>query len=161
MKATYFTLVFSLVFLAFACDQKQKETSNSTETPEAIDPKIIEESNPHTADGDASIQELAEVKFDHTRHNFGKVYYKQKVLYNFKFENTGEKDLIILDARASCGCTTPEWPKEPIKPGETGTITVGFKSTSKGPFNKSITVDANTSPKSTVLHISGEVLEDN
>lgn len=160
MKVKYLSFALAISFGAISCDQKGNvgngsETSN---TEKALDPEIIKESNPHTAEGDAEIAEVAEITWEKTNHNFGKVNYQQKVLFDFEFENTGDKDLIILDAKASCGCTTPEWPKEPIPPGGTGVVTVGFKSTSKGPFNKSITVDANTVPKSTVLYIKGEVL---
>ncbi|MFY0672224.1 MAG: DUF1573 domain-containing protein [Bacteroidia bacterium] len=162
MKIKYLTLALALSLVTVACDQKSGENNDNnaeiSNTEKAIDPEIIKESNPHTAEGDAEIAEVAEITWEKTNHNFGKVNYQQKVLYDFEFENTGDKDLIILDAKASCGCTTPEWPKEPIPPGGTGVVTVGFKSTSKGPFNKSITVDANTVPKSTVLYIKGEVL---
>jgi hypothetical protein len=160
MKVKYLSLALAITFGAISCDQKGNEGSGSeaSNTEEAIDPEIIKESNPHTAEGDAEIAEVAEITWEKTNHNFGKVNYQQKVLYDFEFENSGDKDLIILDAKASCGCTTPVWPKEPIPPGGTGVVTVGFKSSSKGPFNKSITVDANTVPKSTVLYIKGEVL---
>jgi hypothetical protein len=160
MKVKYLSLALAISFGAISCDQKRNEGSGSetSNTEKAIDPEIIKESNPHTAEGDAEIAEVAEITWEKTNHNFGKVNYQQKVLYDFEFENTGDKDLIILDAKASCGCTTPVWPKEPIPPGGSGVVTVGFKSSSKGPFNKSITVDANTVPKSTVLYIKGEVL---
>lgn len=162
MKVKHLALAAIGSLILVSCDQKNASNSGeTTDTENAIDPSIIKDSNPHSADnaGDEAMMEIAEITWDKTRHNFGKVHYQQKVLYNFQFENTGDKDLVIVDARASCGCTTPEWPKEPIAPGERGTVIVGFKSTSTGPFNKQITVDANTQPKSSVLYISGEVLE--
>ncbi|MBI1183045.1 DUF1573 domain-containing protein [bacterium] len=140
-----------------ACDAKKSDDNNNQS--EGVSAEVISESNPHSASGDANLQKTADIKWDEKRHNFGKVHYQQKVLYNFQFTNTGETDLLIVDAQASCGCTTPEFSKEPIKPGERGSITVGFKSSAEGPFSKQITVTANTSPDKHALYISGEVIK--
>ena len=78
---------------------------------------------------------------------------------NFKFKNVGKSDLIISSAQGSCGCTVPEWPKEPIKPGEEGKIAVTFNSTGKqGKQNKTITLVANTIPNTKVIALKGDVL---
>ena len=70
-----------------------------------------------------------------------------------------ETDLIISSAQGSCGCTVPEWPKEPIKPGEEGKIAVTFNSSGKqGKQNKTITLVANTIPNTKVIALKGDVL---
>ena len=78
----------------------------------------------------------------------------------FKFTNTGNNDLIITGARGTCGCTVPDWPKEPIKPGDSNVIKVEFNSKNKsGPFNKTVTVTANTTPSSeSQIFIKGVVI---
>ncbi|MBI3141592.1 MAG: DUF1573 domain-containing protein [Bacteroidetes bacterium] len=154
------TWIWAILGLALASCGNGPENQGQTEEAETLDPAIIEQSNPNTGTGDKALQKIAEVQFEKNRHNFGKVKYQQPVIYYFEFTNTGETDLVILEAKASCGCTTPEWPKEPIKPGEKGKIKVGFKSTAEGPFNKQINVEANTNPQTTVLTIVGEVLKD-
>lgn len=58
--------------------------------------------------------------FEEKVHNFGEITAGEKVEYSFKFTNTGTSPLLIEDAISSCGCTVPEWPKEPIKPGQSG-----------------------------------------
>jgi plastocyanin len=100
------------------------------------------------------------MKFEFDSHDFGKVKAGDKVTYEFKFTNTGPSPLIITNATASCGCTVPEWPKEPIEPGQGGKIKVTFDSANKeGLQDKQITVTANTSPAQNVVHLVGEVLK--
>ena len=99
------------------------------------------------------------MKFEFDSHDFGKVKAGDKVTYEFKFTNTGPSPLIITNATASCGCTVPEWPKEPIQPGQGGKIKVTFDSANKeGLQDKQITVTANTSPAQNIVHLVGEVL---
>jgi hypothetical protein len=99
------------------------------------------------------------MKFEFESHDFGKVKAGDKVTYEFKFTNTGPSPLIISTATASCGCTVPEWPKEPVQPGQGGKIKVTFDSANKeGLQDKQITVTANTSPAQNIVHLVGEVL---
>lgn len=98
------------------------------------------------------------VKFDEMSYDWGKIKEGEKMTHVFKFKNTGNNDLIISDARGSCGCTVPEWPKEPIKAGKTGEIKVVFDSEHKsGPQSKTVTITANTEPSNVVLMIKGTV----
>jgi len=100
------------------------------------------------------------MKFEYDNHDFGKIKQGDKVNYKFNFTNTGKTPLIIANAVASCGCTTPDWPKGPIKPGDGGQINVTFNSMGKrGLQDKMITITANTNPPQTVVHLIGEVLE--
>jgi len=113
-----------------------------------------------TADSAASAANAPVAKFEKESHDFGKIKEGDKVSYDFKFTNTGKSPLIITNARATCGCTTPTWPKAPVKPGESGVISVTFNSAGKsGLQDKQITVTANTQPAETMVHLIGEVLK--
>jgi len=98
------------------------------------------------------------MKFEKETHDFGKIKTGDKVTYEFKFTNTGKSPLIVKDAIASCGCTKPEWPNKPIKPGESAAIKVTFNSLGKmGLQDKQITITANTNPAQNLVHLIGEV----
>ncbi|SEO02374.1 Protein of unknown function [Mucilaginibacter gossypiicola] len=113
-----------------------------------------------TADSAATAANAPVAKFEKESHDFGKIKEGDKVSYDFKFTNTGKSPLIITNARATCGCTTPTWPKAPVKPGESGVISVTFNSAGKsGLQDKQITVTANTQPAETMVHLIGEVLK--
>jgi hypothetical protein len=90
-------------------------------------------------------------------HNFGKIPQGNPVTVTFNFKNNGKEALIITNAQASCGCTTPDWTKEPVAPGKTGFIKATYNAASVGPFSKSITVTSNVGPEPTILSLSGEV----
>jgi hypothetical protein len=107
-------------------------------------------------------QKPAEIKFDKLTHDFGTFSEKNPVVtYTFTYTNVGEQALIINQATASCGCTVPEYTKEPIKPGEKGEIKVTYNGTGKFPghFKKSITVRTNGAVEMTRLYIEGEMTE--
>ena len=102
----------------------------------------------------------ADIKFDKTSHNFGSVPESQKVTCTFKFTNTGDNLLVIHQAIASCGCTVPKYSKEPIKPGESGEITVTYNGAGKFPghFKKSITIRTNAKQEIVRLYVEGDML---
>lgn len=96
--------------------------------------------------------------FAEENHDFGTINEGDVVEHIFEFENTGDAPLIISDAKGSCGCTVPEWPKEPIGIGEKGQIKVKFNSRKKpGIQNKTVTITANTYPKQTRIKIKADV----
>ena len=98
-------------------------------------------------DGPLPVMEWADVE-----HDFGTIKEGDKVTYVYKFKNTGAVPLIIETVRPSCGCTAPNWSKEPIPVGGTGEVEVVFDSKGKpNAQNKTVTVTANTWPQSTVL----------
>ncbi|WP_460576399.1 DUF1573 domain-containing protein [Hymenobacter coalescens] len=98
---------------------------------------------------------FTEMKFD-----FGKIKQGDVVEHTFKFKNTGNAPLIISNIGTSCGCTTPDWTKDPIAPGKTGTITAKFNSTGKmGMQNKVLTVESNAAAGSAMVSLVGEVLD--
>jgi hypothetical protein len=98
------------------------------------------------------------IKYEDEKFNFGTCDEGEIVKHLFKFKNTGNEPLIISNAKGSCGCTVPTWPKEPVPPGGEGEIKVEFNSKGKpGPQSKRVTVTANTIPTETFLEISGDV----
>ena len=99
------------------------------------------------------------MKFDAISYDFGKIKEGEKVSYNFKFKNDGKTPLVIAGATATCGCTTPDYPRQPIAPGESGEIKVVFDSEGRnGMQNKIITVNSNANPVTSQLYLVGEVL---
>ncbi|MBV6644718.1 MAG: DUF1573 domain-containing protein [Cyclobacteriaceae bacterium] len=96
--------------------------------------------------------------FKEENHDFGTINEGDIVDHTFTFTNTGEAPLIISNASASCGCTVPQWPKEPIPVGGSGDIKVQFNSRNKpGIQNKTVTITANTFPTATKLRIKANV----
>jgi len=105
---------------------------------------------------------LTSIQFEEETHDFGEVMEGEKVVYVYKFKNTGKEPLVISNAKGSCGCTVPEWPREPIPVGGDGEIRVQFDSKGKGkigggPQAKKVTITANTDPANTFLNIKGIV----
>ena len=110
----------------------------------------------------AIAQNPAQIKFDKTTHNFGTFSEANPVVSCvFTFTNVGEQPLVVNQAIASCGCTVPEYTKEPIKPGEKGKIKVTYNGEGKFPghFKKSITVRTNGTVEMTRLYIEGDMTE--
>ena len=101
------------------------------------------------------------MSFAETEFNFGKVKAGEKVQHEYVFKNTGKEPLVISNAKGSCGCTVPEWPKEPIAPGASGKIKVEFDSKGKsGQQTKQVTITANTDPVQSIIYIKGDVIAD-
>ena len=102
------------------------------------------------------------IKFDTIKHDFGIIKDDKKVYTTFSFTNTGKEPLLVYSAEASCGCTVPEWPKEPIAPGAKGKIEVAFDPDGKsGEQSKTVMVSANTEPSTSVLIISATIVKSN
>jgi hypothetical protein len=102
----------------------------------------------------------AVIQFPETSHDFGTIDEGTRASYEFEFSNSGDSNLILTDVRASCGCTVPTWPHQPIKPGEKAKITVVYNSTGHGGenFHKSITVTTNMRQDNVkILYIQGKV----
>jgi hypothetical protein len=101
---------------------------------------------------------LPVAEFGKLEHDFGTINEGQTVEYVYTVKNTGEAPMIIQDAKPSCGCTVPDWTKQPIPPGGSGYVKAKFDSNGKpGIQNKTITVTANTYPKQTVLRFKAMV----
>ena len=107
-----------------------------------------------------SAQEKGKIKFEKTAHVFGDIKEEAgPANIEFKFKNEGKAPLKLTSVRASCGCTTPEWTKEAIAPGEEGIVTASYNPKNRpGKFNKSVTVKTDGEPEVVVLRISGNVI---
>jgi len=100
------------------------------------------------------------ISWDKTVYDFEKFQETAGVVVaSFDFVNTGNEALYITNVRASCGCTSPEWSKEPVKPGDKGYVKVAYNPIKRpGKFNKSVTVTTNEFQPTSVLRIMGEVI---
>ncbi|MEN8965238.1 MAG: DUF1573 domain-containing protein [Polaribacter sp.] len=121
--------------------------------------KINKDNLTNAKNRDAEIEKgTASIAFDSEVYDFGTVNEGEIVEKTFKVTNSGKTDLVITNAKSSCGCTIPLWPKEPIKPGETGDIKVRFNTNGKpNRQQKSITLTTNTESGREVLTIKGMV----
>ncbi|MCO4291482.1 DUF1573 domain-containing protein [Solitalea sp. MAHUQ-68] len=141
MKKTILILVVAA--FAVACNKGSKNHAPSSDLFAKIDSS-----------------QLTVIKFDEDKFDFGKITEGEVVEHSFKFVNKGKFPLIIKSAIASCGCTVPSKPDEPIAPGATGVIDVKFNSKGKqGLQDKHITIFANTNPTVSTLELVGEVQE--
>jgi hypothetical protein len=130
-----FTLLLFIAVLASAC------TSESTENKSTVNKATV-----------------PVMTFAKESHDFGQINEGDKVVFDFFFTNTGKSALIISSAAATCGCTVPEYPKQPLAPGKTGIIHVVFNSTGKsGMQNKTITLTTNSFKGNEELHLVGNV----
>jgi hypothetical protein len=131
-KSIYaFIVLFALSFTAFAQEEQKTEVNNDPNAPEIV--------------------------FEKEVHDFGTIEYGGNGTYDFKFSNTGKSPLIISNARGSCGCTVPKWPKEPIGKGQSGSINVQYDTKRPGPFTKTVTINSNAKSATKVITIKGTV----
>lgn len=132
--------------------------------PAAVQPvmsKSVDPTVPATTQNDAN-PNAADIKFEVDEHNFGSIKQGEVVNYDFKFTNTGKEPLIIANASGSCGCTVPDWPKDPIKPGASGVIKVSFNSSGKsGMQDKTVTITSNSKTPTKVIHVKGVIIDPN
>lgn len=90
-------------------------------------------------------------------NDFGKIKKGVPVTATFTFTNVGKEPIVISEAKASCGCTVPEFSKEPVAPGAKGKVTATFNAANAGFFDKDVTVMSNASAVDVKLKIKGEV----
>jgi len=146
MKKIFLSVV-CLSILAACTNQNSTGSKNSTATQEIAKVASVDTAN-------API-----FKFEKEVYDFGEIKEGEKVTYDFKFKNIGNGPLIISSATATCGCTIPEYPKEPVALGAEGLIRVVFNSAGKsGIQNKIVSITANTIPSLTELNILGNVV---
>ena len=159
-KINFAIFLFSVLLTFTACStdvEKGNEVTAITVDPDKSIAEIIK--SPVDANQPVDTVNVAKMTFEETRFNFGSIEEEEVVSHVFKFTNTGKVPLLINDARSTCGCTVPDWPKNPIEPGEGGEIAVRFDSKGKnGRQSKPITITANTYPNQSVLHIDGNVI---
>ena len=98
------------------------------------------------------------IEFNKEVHDYGNIKYGSNGTCTFEFTNTGNSPLIISEAKGSCGCTVPSWPKEPIAPGAKGTISVKYDTKKPGAINKNVTIKSNAvNQPNMVIRIKGNV----
>ncbi len=163
MKLTKF--IGGAAFLAlFSCGGDAETTEATVNTGEQS--SLVANTNPENGNVEntsnpTTTKKTTTIEYMETDHDFGKVMYPSENMHTFKFKNTGNVPLVIESATASCGCTIPNKPEEPIMPGEFGELDVIFrpKEGQMGQLvTKKVTVTANTSPEQTYLQIKGTVL---
>ncbi|WP_316830078.1 DUF1573 domain-containing protein [Pedobacter aquatilis] len=143
--------IFIIAIVAIAFSACRNANNSTAETSGAA----VENGASKIASPDAPV-----ITFERDIYDFEKIKQGEKVQHEFKFKNTGKSPLIISNATATCGCTIPETPKEPILPGKEGTIKVVFNSEGKmGMQDKVVTITSNANPNISTVHLVGEVLE--
>ncbi|GEQ86741.1 hypothetical protein ULMS_22490 [Patiriisocius marinistellae] len=106
--------------------------------------KVSETNVAAAADRDAKAGEYPVMTFDEKQYDFGEIAQGTAVEHIFKFKNTGSSNLVIVDAKSSCGCTVPTFTDKPVAPGETGELLVKFNGSGKNQVSKTVTITANT-----------------
>ncbi|MEL6976556.1 MAG: DUF1573 domain-containing protein [Bacteroidota bacterium] len=120
--------------------------------------KIVAENVENASSRDEAQKKLPVMTFDKSEHDFGTIEQGTAQQTRFTFTNTGNAPLIITDAKSSCGCTIPEYPKNtPIAPGAQGDLLVKFNGTGQNQVTKTVTVTANTEKGSETLRIKAFV----
>ena len=138
--------LIAIALFLFVAGANAQETKAQTATPATPAQPAVENKN------------APDFKFDIETYDFGTIKQGDKVTYDFNFVNTGKEPLIISEAHGSCGCTVPQWPKEPVAKGGKATIHVEFNSTGKmGLQDKTVTISSNAKGGQKVLHLKGNV----
>lgn len=135
MKKILFNLSLLLCVSTLAFSQEEKVAPDNSNNPNA-----------------------PEITFEEEVHDFGTLPYAGNGVYDFKFTNTGKEPLVISNARGSCGCTVPKWPKEPIMKGQSAVINVSYDTKRNGPFTKTVTINSNAKTATKVITIKGNVM---
>jgi len=167
MKLISFKTIILLVFITAVSACTDKKLENNIKSLEkrvaALEgksgPKPSVTSTPGVTANNVNSTDIAVMTFETTEYDFGSVNEGDIVDYTFKFTNTGDSPLVINKATATCGCTVPQWPRDPINPGSTGEIKIKFNSKNrKNLQTKYVNINANTKPEVTRLKITGNVL---
>ena len=150
MKKIFSTLTLVAMFAVAVSAQ----TNQQQNTPAKAQPaQVVTPPNSNAA----ANPNAGEFTFSEETYDFGKIPKGTPVTHDFTFTNNGKEPIVISNVQASCGCTTPSWPKEPILPGKSANIKVQYNAANPGGFNKSITVTSNAKTPTKVLYIKGTV----
>ena len=148
MKTPQFVLILVLL-VVISC--------NSSSEDKAITADLV--NSPLTANKSAEKVLTPKIQMDEESFNFGEIQQGESITHSFVLKNIGDASLIISSAKGSCGCTVPEWPKEPIVKTEEAIIKVTFNSAGKsGKQNKTVTLVTNAIPNTKVITITGTVI---
>ncbi len=144
MKKIFLTFSLALTLAFVSCKEDASKKINAANVEAA-------------ADRDAAAKNVPVMSFEKSEHDFGSITQGTPQKTVFKFTNTGNAPLIITNAKSTCGCTVPEYPKKPIAPGATGELLVNFNGSGKNEVTKTITVTANTAKGTELLKIKAFV----
>ena len=161
MTKNFVYLFAAVSMMATSCQESATSKIKEIEAETAVidNPTVTPTEAPAPVVADAvSTDGKAVMTFEKDVHDFGNLKGGSKADYSFSFKNTGEADLLITNAQGSCGCTVPEYPKEPIKPGESGKIKVSYSSGSQqGQQSKTVTLTTNSAKGEERLTIKANV----
>jgi len=146
IRKTFGMLAVAALVLSTSC---KKENASEKIDPTNVEKTVVE----NNANG-----KLPVVEFDKMEHDFGAISDEKKVETVFTIKNTGEADLIIINAQGSCGCTVPDYPKEPLKPGTSAPMKVTFDPHGKsGNVEKTVTLTTNSKEGSEKVTIKASI----
>ncbi len=154
------TLTNTVILLSSNNEVSYNRTATTSSTVSPVNNAVTPPAN--NINEPAIIQEdlgpKTSIEFAEMEHDFGTIEQNSTNPKVFTFTNTGDAPLIIADVKGSCGCTVPEYPREPIAPGATGEIKVVYSPGKQvNQQSKTVTIKANTEPQSTVLRIKANV----
>ena len=144
MKKSFLIIAVMAAFVFTSCKENAAD-------------KVNEENVAAAAERDATSQDFPVMSFEETEFDFGTIDQGTNVEHVFKFTNTGKAPLVIVDAKSSCGCTVPQYTKEPIAPGDAGELLVKFNGSGKNQVSKTVTITANTEKGTEQLKIKAFV----
>lgn len=144
--------IFCFVLIALFCVSFSLQAQSTSSAPGNA--KQLEKSKEEKGKGK---KKVAQITFTSLEYDYGNIYQGDNGMCEFEFKNTGKAPLTITNARASCGCTVPEWPKTEIDPGKKGVIRVKYDTKRLGTINKTITISSNAVNNSVVLRIKGNI----
>jgi len=141
-----------------ATDASNSAVNNTKDLTKSLSSNVPPKKVPNPVIDATPVGPLTSWEFDTMTHDYGEIFQDSENEHIFKFTNTGNEPLIISKAKGSCGCTVPEYPTYPIKPGESNEIKVVYKpGKQKDKQSKTVTLTTNTEPSTTVLRISANV----
>ncbi|TVP50953.1 MAG: DUF1573 domain-containing protein [Mongoliibacter sp.] len=155
-------IALTVALFAVGCESKSADQNDKIaeleqklarlEASQPASPSNVTSSQP------ADPSSLGQFSFSEMEYDFGTIDEGKVIEHIFKFTNEGQAPLVISNITASCGCTSPDWTKTPIKPGDEGFVKVVFNSTAKpGTQAPTVTIQANTNPNVTRLRMKGNV----
>lgn len=164
IKKTVGLLAIASLVMAVSCKENASSKVGASNETANVETTNGEAQSTEAANGNVAVNagqatgEIPVMTFTEKEFDFGTIKEGDKVEHVFTFTNTGKADLVIVDAKGSCGCTVPVFKKEPIKPGETSEMKVTFDSNGKpGAQQKSVNITANTASGNELLTIRAQV----
>lgn len=153
-------LFISLFIVIASCNQEDPQAQEEEALKDKLPATLVH--NPRSLnDADSGkLQELGKLVFEDTIHNFGTLNEGEQVSYEFSFTNKGRKDILINEAKASCGCTVADYPTQPFKENQSGKIKVTFDSKGKPGMNeRAVIITTNGNPSLYNIIIQAQVLD--